>query len=58
MFYTKAYAKYPKLSLQQHIICLPFVTVVDVIPIQIYAMDLAFLVWSKVTFLYCFCISL
>ena len=37
---------------------LAFVTVVDVIPIQIYAMNLAFLVWPEVTFMYCFCISL
>lgn len=37
---------------------LAFVTVIDVIPIQIYAMNQAFLVWPKVTFLYRFCISL
>jgi len=35
---------------------LAFVTVVDVILVQIYAMDPAFLVWPKVTFWYHFCI--
>jgi hypothetical protein len=31
---------------------LAFITVVGVIPVQIYAMDLAFLAWAKVTFRY------
>ena len=37
---------------------LAFITVVDVTPIQIYAMDPALLVWAKVTFWYRFLISL